>query len=215
MTDHRFEYDETLLASCASSLERSDIDISIHEHACWTLLQQQYANHYGRPLPNKADETHIHSFLESILLVHSHNTRRSLSNHHYDEWFDLWENQDWETQTTQEGMVVVRLHDQESIAKAASVLLHSDDVLPTRKRRLHHDGPMKTFVSPFGNDYPHLKIASDNEFTVDSITEGKDKHKHHHTRDDSFKTYLNWASTRNPDGVDICHDVHDQVRSHL
>jgi hypothetical protein len=28
----------------------------------------------------------------------------------------------------------------------------------------------------------------------------------------SFDTHLNWASTRNPDGVNICHKAHDQVR---
>lgn len=246
MTDEPFVYDENLLSSCATSLEnRSDI-VGAIPLICSRLFQL-HARHYGRSFEEPVDDSRIQSFLDNVLLVYNHNSRRrsllnkreqhsltlnqfsdgsflktslappSISN---DAWLDLWNDEDWETQTiVEEGMTVMRLHDENSIQVAANLKSISiDDGANHRhlkdKRDRHFSSqhrPLKVYVSPMVKDYPHLRITQDEDFrSTDNIGTRTSKTRGDSKQHDSFETYLNWASDQNPDGVNIVHEVHDQ-----
>jgi len=236
MTNSRFEYNDELLEECALALGADAFNLAVPANhpkipdPCWILFQQ-YSHHYGR---NVDEKDRIRHFLQSVLMVYSHNGRRSLHSVRLnqfadlqslesvlappatDDWLQLWDEDDWTTQTlVQEELTVMRLYDEESIRNAASL---RNVVIHNERRQLHKHSPVKTtFVSPFVKDYPHFKIASDTDFAVATRTDTHRK-KHDKQRDNtdsSFDTHLNWASSHNPDGVDIVHKVHDQVRLQL
>lgn len=224
-------YDEKLVSSCISLLENGNEPLSAPEDLppdCWILLFQQHHHSAEKTSIVKDDESRLHSFLENIMLTHGR--RRSLQrsddslksvlsaaiNTKNDAWFQLWENQDWETQTlVRGGLTVMRLHDEESVKRAANLHGFSlDGRRMAKKPRLRHGRPNKNttiVASSFIKDYSHLRIAQDDDFSKSSIDNDKSK-KHFHSQRGSFETHLNWASEENPDGVNIVHEAHDQVR---
>lgn len=218
-----FSFDEETLAFCFAFLENKSAGANEIPPDCRALMIEYY--HVG----NHGE--HIQSFLKSIESGSGRNSHRSLGSNQYasemgsdahdthhnvrsipsqinkDAWFELWNDENWERHTLfEENMLLMRLHDEESIRKAAN--LHnatlSDDI---PNRRLHHHyRPDKTIHSPFVKDSPHLQIAPDSGHGITSSRRKQRQEK------DAFNQYLNWASDQNPDGVNIVHPAHDQVR---
>ena len=225
MSDDPFVYDENLLALCASSMNdntRIGGDDSI-PLPCWTLFQQ-HAEHFRRP-QGQNDDSRIQNFLKTVLLVHNHNTTpRSLHkvslNQFADgaaelvlrpslnpgKWFQLWNDEDWEIQTLEENVTVIRLHDNESIEKA--VHLHHGS-MDNRRRQLHHDTHThgRSFVS-FFQQYQKLEVIQDADFASQTT---RNNVTHDKNDADTFASHLDWSSNHNPDGVPIVHEAHDQV----
>jgi hypothetical protein len=152
----------------------------------------------------------------------------------HDWWMELWDKDDWDTRTflspTRNGgrgakISLVRLHDEDSIqrAAAAAFLLNTQNIMNMDKVNSHGDTRRRTrdaFTTTTSTASQDRQDGNVDDALQDTHYVGlygnmASNHKND-TNDDvsiSFDTHLNWASTRNPDGVNICHKAHDQVRA--
>jgi hypothetical protein len=149
----------------------------------------------------------------------------------HDWWMELWDKDDWDTRIflspTQNGgsakISVVRLHDEDSIQRAAAAfLLNTQNIMNMDKVNSHGDTRRRT-RDAFTTTTSTAASQDRQDGNVDALQDTHyvglygnmaSNHKND-TNDDvsiSFDSHLNWASTRNPDGVNICHKAHDQVR---
>ena len=149
----------------------------------------------------------------------------------HDWWMELWDKDDWDTRTflspTRNGgggakISVVRLHDEDSIQRAAAAsLLNTQNIMNMDKVNSHGDTRRRTRDAFTTTATAASQDRQDGN--VDALQDtryvglyGNTASNHKNDINDdasiSFDTHLNWASTRNPDGVNICHKAHDQVR---
>jgi hypothetical protein len=148
----------------------------------------------------------------------------------HDWWMELWDKDDWDTRTfllspTRDGggdakISLVRLHDEDSIQRAAAAasLLNTQNSMNMDKVNSHGDTRRRTrdaFTTTASQEHKDGNFDALQDTRYDGLygnTASNHKNDRNGDASISFDTHLNWASTRNPDGVNICHKAHDQVR---
>ena len=207
----QFQYEEDLLHNCAEYYKNTRISTTTHNPASlsWgnksendsncTLLFSQHQAYYNRSSRHTQNEERYATFLENVAFIHGHNhlegeTHRVALNHYSDRL-------DEELALAEFPSISDKIKDWTIHEKTQSYLQHYFDsfqsgefVKRTQKKhqlKLQLLSLKKESIEMFREHYPDFQMSGDN-----------------------WTTHLNWASTDNPDGLNLVHPVFDQV-SHL
>ena len=238
MNDRSFEYEESLLQSCATSeivavvvlgLKGEGTDHGSNE-SC-RMLQNMFWDHYGQSLTKAPRLDWNERFLWSVHFVHRHNTSNDKTHTVTLNQFAVVEAvlSGWKDVDSANDIRVISLHDKDSIQRAARMISttgHENENDNERYLRRHqghhhhhgHHQKKSIDLSKTTNAWKSLKLENMHRFRgqqvhVQSRPIGQileDDSTQGLDDDDLFATTLNWATTNNPDGVPVVHPAEDQ-----
>jgi Papain family cysteine protease len=232
MNDRAFEYEESLLLSCATSelVARVVAGLKVatdngSTEAC-RMLQNMFWDHYGQLLAKAPRSDWNERFLFSVYFVHRHNTSNGKTHTVTLNQFAVMEAvlSGWEDVDSANDDRVMSLHDKDSIQRAARMISTTSHDNERHLRRRHHNHHHRHHhrnsiaLHEDTNAWKALKLENTHQFSGQQV--------HVHSRpigqileddstqalddDDLFATSLNWATTNNPDGVPVVHPAADQ-----
>lgn len=235
MADHVFRYKEGLLEECAQSLNEG---VAVYESRDCKELFSRHQDHFQRPF-DSARPQRYREFLKSVEFVFDHNEKTKNDPHLHsvrlNRFSDQIQNDIFLESDTEGYSRRLKSFEKEPSAERESLLEYTDvdvssraleDWMAIGKGSLNHLRPhghmprntrlpSSTLRIPVTDDSdlsPFQVLDDENSVPSGALLTIKmrKKMKFHSNMSDPFVSHLNWASTKNPDGVPIVNEAFDQ-----
>ena len=213
MSQSSFEYDPDRIQECALSPS--------HDQSCCRELYRSYLQHYYDSPDDirKLKDENYDYFLKSVRFVHQHNTKQQQQQQqqqqhkHFTLTLNQFSNQPprFTKRRLEQAQNQTKMdtHQQQHFRQQQRVLRRKQSGRHHQQGTKEVSTPPPRLILPKKLSKPFSTIelppsAIGLEVQVEPPT-------HRRGEEDEFRYNLNWATTLNPDGIPLVHDVFDQV----